>query len=170
MSVTIYLMRHGIAADLVAGTSDADRALTADGVRKTTRAAVGLQKIGVKPDLILSSPLRRAEETARLVGEVVAPNTPIELYPPLAGGSPEEVIRGLRAHRRASELLLVGHQPDLGHLASYLLTGSVNLVPLPLKKAGVAAISVASVPPRSAGELEWFVTPGQLRAIAASRN
>ena len=168
MSVMLYLMRHGIAADATGGMSDADRALTAEGVRKTTRVAVGLQKLAVKPDVILTSPLRRAEETARLVADVLAPNSPFELYPPLAGGSPEEVVRGLRPHRRAEALLLVGHQPDLGYLASYLLTGSQNLAPLPFKKAGVAAISLASVPPRSPGTLEWFVTPSQLRTVAGS--
>jgi phosphohistidine phosphatase len=171
MSVIIYLMRHGIAADATAEMNDADRSLTEDGVRKTERVAVGLQKIEVKPDLILSSPLRRAEETARLVADVLVPKAAVELYPPLAGGfSAEDVIKGLRGYRRTSQILLVGHQPDLGQLASYLLTGSENLVPLPFKKAGVAAISLASFPPRSAGSLEWYLTPGQLRSIASSRN
>jgi phosphohistidine phosphatase len=170
MPITVYLMRHGIAADATAGMSDADRALTADGVRKTTRVAVGLQKLGVKPDLILSSPLRRAEETARLTADVLAPKSAVELYPPLAGGfAVDDIVKGLRPHRHARELLLVGHQPDLGHLASYFVTGSPNLAPLPFKKAGVAAISLGSIPPRSAGLLEWFLTPGQLRSIASSR-
>ncbi len=151
--------------------NDADRALTAEGMRKTTRVAIGLQTLGVEPDLVLSSPLRRAEETARLVADVLTPNAGVELYPPLAGGfSAEDVVKGLRPHRQVRELLLVGHQPDLGDLASYLLTGSANLAPLPFKKAGVAAITLGSVPPRSTGLLEWFLTPGQLRAIAASRN
>lgn len=171
MSVLLYLMRHGIAADPTPGMSDADRALTAEGVRKTTRVAIGLRTLGAKPDLILSSPLRRAEETARLVADVLAPGAAVELYPPLAGGlSPQDVVKGLRPHRRARELLLVGHQPDLGDLASYLLTGAATLAPLPFKKAGVAAIALGSVPPRSPGILEWFLTPSQLRAIAASRN
>jgi phosphohistidine phosphatase len=171
MAVLVYLMRHGIAADPSAGMSDADRALTAEGVRKTTRVAVGLQNLGAKPDLILSSPLRRAEETARLVADVLAPRASVELYPPLAGGfAIEDIVKGLRPHRNASELLLVGHQPDLGYLASYLLTGAASLAPLPFRKAGVAAISLGSLPSRSAGQLEWFLTPSQLRAIASSRN
>jgi phosphohistidine phosphatase len=171
MSLTVYLMRHGIAADAAPGTNDADRALTADGIRKTTRAAVGLQKLGVAPDLILSSPLRRAEETARLVADVIAPSAGVELYPPLAGGAAiEDVIRSLRPPRRAREIMLVGHQPDLGELASYLLTGSTTLAQLPFRKAGVAAIALSALPPRSPGTLEWFLTPAQLRAIASSRN
>ena len=71
MSSVIYLMRHGIAADPAPGMSDADRALTPDGVRKTVRVAAGLAKLGVKPDVILSSPLRRAEETAHLVADAL---------------------------------------------------------------------------------------------------
>ena len=168
MSLIVYLMRHGIAADPAPGTNDADRALTPDGVRKTERVAVGLQKLGAKPDLVLSSPLRRAEETARLVADVLSPRGPVELYPPLAGGfAVDDILKGLRPHRGARELLLVCHQPDLGELASHLLTGSATLVPLPFRKAGVAAISVGSLPPRMPGTLEWFLTPGQLRAIAA---
>lgn len=171
MSITLYLMRHGIAADPAPGTSDADRALTAEGVRKTSRVALGLQKLGVVPDLILSSPLRRAEETARLVADVVAPSAGVELFPPLAGGTAvEDLLRSLRPPRRARAIVLVGHQPDLGHLASYLLTGSANLMPLPFRKAAVAAIDVGEVPPRNPGALMWFLTPGQLRAIAGSRN
>ena len=171
MSILIYLMRHGIAAEPTAGMNDADRALTAEGVRKTTRAAIGLSELGAKPDLILSSPLRRAEETARLVADVLTPHAAVELYPALAVGfAATDVVKGLRSHRHAHELLLVGHQPDLGDLASYLLTGSANLVPLPFRKAGVAAITVGTVPPRSPGLLEWFLTPGQLRAIASGRN
>jgi phosphohistidine phosphatase len=171
MSLLVYLMRHGIAADANPGTSDADRALTPDGVRKTTRVALGLQQLGVKPDLILSSPLRRADETARLVADVLKPDAAIELYPPLAGGFiPEDIVKGLRPHRQARELFLVGHQPDLGELASYLLTGSGRIVPLPFKKAGVAAIEVGSLPPRGPGTLQWFLTPGQLRDIASQQD
>jgi phosphohistidine phosphatase len=170
MSVLLYLMRHGIAAEPTPGTNDAERALTPEGVRKTTRVAVGLQRLDVKPDVILTSPLRRAAETARLVADVLAPRAGVELYPPLAGGLPAaDVVRGLRPHRRARALFLVGHQPDLGDLASYLLTGTASLAPLPFKKAGVAAITLGAVPPRAAGALEWFLTPSQLRAIAASR-
>jgi phosphohistidine phosphatase len=170
MSVVLYLMRHGIAADPSPGMSDADRALTPDGVRKTTRVAAGLRQLEVKPDLILSSPLRRAEETARLVAETLTPTPSIELYPALAGGfAAEAIVKQLRPYRGVSALLLVGHQPDLGDLASYLMTGAASLAPLPFRKAGVAAITVGGLPPRSAGLLEWFLTPGQLRAIAASR-
>jgi len=170
MRCTLYLMRHGLAADPVRGMRDADRALTEDGVRRTSRIAVGLKRLGVEVDAILTSPYRRAEETARLVAEALSPGLAVELYPPLsAGAAAPDILKGLKPARGTTRLLLVGHQPDLGDLASYLLTGSPTLAPLPFKKAAVAAIRVASLPPRRAGILEWFLTPGQLRALAGRR-
>ncbi|MGH7788659.1 MAG: phosphohistidine phosphatase SixA [Candidatus Binatia bacterium] len=171
MSATLYLMRHGIAAEPSPTMQDADRALTAEGVRKTTQVAIGLRAIGVAPDLILSSPLRRAEETARLAAGVLAPTVGVEIFPPLAAGATPaaEIVKALRIARGARHVMLVGHQPDLGELASLLLTGSASLAPLPFRKASVAAIDVGSLPPRAAGLLEWFLTPSQLRAIGSGR-
>jgi phosphohistidine phosphatase len=171
MSIVLYLMRHGIAEDTAPSGRDADRALTDEGIRKTKRVALGLRETGVAPDAILTSPLRRAEQTARLVAEVVAPSLRIETYPALAGGARvEHVLRDLRPPRGAEQIMLVGHQPDMGYLASFLLTGSADLAPLPFRKASVAAIRVAAIPPRETGVLEWFLTPAQLRALADGRN
>ena len=166
MACTLYLIRHGIAAPASARTSDADRALTAEGTRKTVRVAQGLHALNVKPEVILSSPLRRAQETAEILASILAPDVAVEIDASLAfGHEPQQVLQGLRSHRGAQHLMLVGHQPDMGELASYLLSGSALLAPLPFKKAATAAITVASIPPRSAGILEWFLTPSQLRLI-----
>jgi phosphohistidine phosphatase len=168
VSATIYLVRHAIAGPAPAGLSDGDRRLTADGVRRMRRAAAGLKQLDVVPDVILSSPLQRAEETAAILADVLAPQLVVEIYPTLAPGhAPEEAVRGLYRYRAARTLMLVGHQPDLGQLASHLLTGTSTLVGLPFKKGGVAAIAVSALPPKSAGSLRWFVTPKQLRAMAS---
>jgi phosphohistidine phosphatase len=166
MACTLYLVRHGIAAPARPNMVDADRALTEEGTRKTTRVAHGLRVLKVRPEAILSSPLRRAQETAEIIGAVLAPKVLVEICPPLAfGHEPREVVRSLRAHRGAEQVMLVGHQPDMGELASFLLSGSSNLVRLLFKKAAAAAITVPSLPPRSAGVLEWFLTPTQLKLI-----
>ena len=167
MSHVIYLVRHGIAGPATEGGSDADRALTPEGQRKMRRIATGLKRLGVAPDIVLSSPLRRAQETAAVVASGLMSDPSVEIYPPLAPGHAAlEVLKGLRPHRTARELMLVGHEPDMGLLASHLLTGSAPLAPLPFKKGAVAAIRVDSVPPRAAGELLWFMAPKQLRAAA----
>lgn len=162
----LYLVRHGIAAPASAKTSDADRSLTEEGTRKTTSVAHGLRTLSVKPDVILSSPLRRAQETAEILASVLTPKVSVGIHPSLAfGHAPQDVLRSLRPHSGAGQLMLVGHQPDMGELASFLLTGSANIASLPFKKAATAAITVASLPPRSSGVLEWFLTPSQLRLI-----
>ena len=130
------------------------------------RIAAGLKRLDVVPDVVLSSPLRRAEETAVVLVGVLAPTLSVEIYPLLAPGHESaEVLKGLRPYRAAQALVLAGHQPDMGLLASHLLTGSSNLAPLPFRKGAVAAIGVDAVPPRAPGELLWFMTPKQLRAI-----
>jgi phosphohistidine phosphatase len=170
MSRTIYLVRHAIAALASADTHDSDRPLTAEGTRKMTRAALGLKRLGVVPDIVLSSPLRRAQETAALLASTLASDLAVEIYRPLAPGTaPAELLRSLRPYRTVQHVMLVGHQPDIGGLASHLLTGSAGLAPLPFKKGAVAAIEVASLPPRANGVLRWFLTPKQLRAIAGTR-
>ena len=170
MSCTIYLVRHAIAADASADTPDSERALTAEGTRKMTRAAIGLRRLGIVPDVVLSSPLRRAQETAAVVVATLASELAVEIYQPLAPGTaPAELVRGLRPYRTVRHLMLVGHQPDLGELASYLLTGSAGLAPLPFKKGAVAAIEVSSLPPRANGVLLWFLTAKQLGAIGSGR-
>jgi len=166
MSCVLLLVRHAIAGPAPAGMSDADRTLTRDGARKMRQVALGLKRLGVVPDAILSSPLRRAEETAAVLVSVLTPDLPVEIYPRLAPGhDAADVLKGLHPYRAARVLMLVGHEPDLGQLASHLLTGSSGLAPLPFKKGGVAAFQAASLPPRSAGTLLWFMTPKQLRAI-----
>src|SRR5437868_3706973 len=110
MSCTMYLVRHGIAGAAAAGVNDADRALTPAGARKMTRIAAGLKRLGVVPEVILSSPLRRAEETAGRLATVLAPNLAVEIYPPLAPGhAAADLLKGLHIHRRAHALMLVGH-------------------------------------------------------------
>lgn len=170
MTCTVYLVRHGIAALPTNDTPDSDRALTAAGRRKMMRVAIGLKRLGIVPDVVLTSPLRRAQETAALLASTLGRDLTVEIHEPLAPGTaPADLVRGLRAYRAAGHLMLVGHQPDLGELASHLLTGSASLAPLPFKKGAVAAIEVASLPPRAAGVLQWFLTPKQLRSIGQAR-
>lgn len=165
MSAILYLLRHGVAADATAEISDADRALTADGARKMQRIARGLKRAGFKPDLILTSPLRRTQETAALLA-AVDPAVTVEIYQPLAPGhSAIDVVGGLKNYRTKRRVVLVGHQPDLGELASHLLTGSISRVPFPFKKGAMAAIMVATLPPRSPGMLQWYATPKMLRLM-----
>lgn len=159
MSATLYLMRHGIAEDGY-DIRDAERRLTDEGRRKVGVVAHSLAAIDVVPDVILASPLVRAQETAAIVASILAPELAVETLTSLSNGhDPETLLAELAAYRGHSQVVLIGHQPSLGELASHLLTGAPHRAALGFKKAAVAAIRVGALPPRGPGELLWFAPP-----------
>ena len=166
MSCVVYIMRHGIAEDTSPSGEDADRRLTPEGRRKVVEVARGLKGMDIHPEIILSSALPRAMETATLTAGVLDETLEVESFPSLGPGHDAETTLGaLSACRGAAGILLVGHQPHLGEIASYLLTGSATQAPFAFKKGGVAVFAVDSLPPKSVAELLWFMTPKQLRSL-----
>jgi phosphohistidine phosphatase len=171
--IQLYLMRHGIAADLGEGgvIKDADRPLTMEGRAKMKQAAAGLREHGLKFNVILASPLLRARQTAEAVAEVLDLQHRVKIIESLAPGRAfaagegghAEIFLELGAYQ-FDRALLVGHQPDLSELASYLLTGNRNLN-IEFKKGSLCSIEVASLPPRGPALLRWMMTPRQLRMI-----
>src|SRR5688572_2250984 len=110
----IYLVRHGIAEDYSSSGRDEDRALSQEGAEKVQRAAAGLAWLEVKPDVIVSSPLRRARQTAEIVRDSVAPALELTLDPQLRPGADVEVASPvLQAAVVARALMLVGHEPSI---------------------------------------------------------
>jgi phosphohistidine phosphatase len=162
----LLLLRHAIAEDPRAGLDDEDRRLTGEGKRKLREVVAGMRAVEIEVDLVLTSPLVRARETAAIVAEAYDHEDRVEILNALSpGGRPSTVLDALAAHGDAENIVLVGHQPDMGELASTLLVGSAGLVRLPFKKAGLASIVVGGLPPSGAGMLEFFLTPTQLRKI-----
>jgi phosphohistidine phosphatase len=164
----LYLFRHGIAADRedFAG-EDAERPLTEEGTRKTRLAARGLRRLAPELDLILSSPLRRARQTAELLVEAYEGAPPLECSDRLAEeGAHEALIRELRARRPVPRrLLLVGHEPNLSELAGLLLTGLPTLA-MRFKKAGACRLTWDRIDLGPGAVLDWFLPPKALRALA----
>ena len=165
----LYLMRHGIAIDREDPKcpSEENRYLTPDGVKKTRDAAKGLAALGIEPTVFLTSPLRRAVETAELTASIFGfPKERIRRSDALSlGRSPAALFKEL-AHLRAREVICFGHAPHLDEVIARAL-GSRTLV-TSLKKAGVACVDLESVsPPR--GTLVWILTPKSLRALSKNR-
>jgi phosphohistidine phosphatase len=162
----LMLLRHAIAEESSSTGRDEDRRLTGEGKRKLREVVAGMRALELPVDVVLTSPLRRAVETAEIVADGYGSSDDVELTPSLApGASPDAVLAALAGLGRPSGIVLVGHEPDLAILASTLLTGTGGLVHMAFRKAGLAGIVVASLPPRSAGALEFFLTPSQLRRI-----
>ncbi|MEO8681890.1 MAG: hypothetical protein ABI665_22780, partial [Vicinamibacterales bacterium] len=139
--------------------------MSANGVCFAT-SVHGLATIGVTIDLVLTSPLVRARETAMLLASNLrARKPPVEELDALApGGRPAAIVEAITRHaKRHRRLALVGHEPDLGELAARLLgaRGSIEF-----KKGAVCAIDVNAATPGGPGTLRWLLPPRVLRGLA----
>jgi phosphohistidine phosphatase len=158
----LYLVRHGIAA--VRGEQfpdDTKRPLTSHGIARMRREAEGLAALGVGFDIILTSPLVRAKQTADALATSVPGKPPVLTTEALApGGTHAAIVDELAKHSRRTRIALVGHEPDLGELAARLI-GAKKAIEL--KKGSVCRIDVQSLPPAGPGRLRWLATPRMLR-------
>jgi len=165
----LYVIRHGIAQQLGKKNAftDTKRTLTADGRNRMREAAKGLRKLEVELDLILTSPLVRAVETAEIVAAALKLDKKHidqtgNLEP---GASAEKLFDEIKKKSGIESIALVGHQPDLGELILKIVQGKSKMS-LPLKKGGVCYIRVTETVPALRGSLEWLLTPRQLRLLA----
>src|SRR5882724_9564067 len=111
----IYLLRHGIAENGRSGQSDSERALTSEGRDQLRETLAAARKADTSPSLMITSPYRRAVETAVIAGDVLDYRGNLEQSPALVpGSSPEAVWDLIRRNRTEEEILLVGHQPLFG--------------------------------------------------------
>jgi len=128
-----YLLRHGHSPSAAAAgvATDFDRPLSDGGRDDVRKVARLLAARGARPDLILHSPLQRAAQTALEAAAVLKPAQGLEAFPPLANeAGPEELAAALRDRGRGcSELLIVGHQPQLGELVLVLSHTVCSLPP-----------------------------------------
>ncbi len=161
----LYILRHGIAVDR--GTSgykkDADRPLTEDGEEKMHQIAEAMLAMELRFDLILSSPLVRAEQTAQIVaGELDQEVTFTEFLAPNANAL--ELIREIN-DEKPQRVLLVGHEPDLSRLISLLITGSSDAASIELKKGGLCKLTTDTLSFGQCATLNWLLTPKHLRSL-----
>lgn len=162
----VYIVRHAIAAERgAAGLADEERPLTDEGIERMKLNAAGLKKLGVKPGLILSSPLVRARQTAAILADAFGERK-VDVTPALApSGTIEQVYAEIRRHSRCEALMLVGHQPSLGELAGALAWGSPEHY-VELKKGGACALELDRLTPQPRGKLIFLLSPSILRRLA----
>jgi phosphohistidine phosphatase len=158
----LYLVRHAIAAERgPAWPDDAKRPLTSKGISRMRDVVRGLRDLDVAIDVILTSPLVRAKQTAEILAEGLRPTPPIAVVAALSPGVPPvQVIEALGTFRKMHRIALVGHEPGMGELAAWLIGAKQAL---PFKKGGVARIDIGSTPAPGQGELVWMATPKMLR-------
>ena len=153
----IYLMQHG---EALPKEKDPEKGLSPEGKEQIELSAKALKKLGIEFDVIISSPKKRAKQTAEIVakecgygGEIVINS----VFEPLA--SPEEAISYLKSLNKES-IFVAGHLPSLAEIASRLLSDTG--VSIQFQYGGVCHISVEE----EKGKLIFLITPEQLRLIA----
>lgn len=164
--MNLYILRHGIAADrdMRKYPDDGLRPLTAKGMDRMRREAKGMNAIGVAPDVIITSPLVRAIQTAEITQQGLKTSPQMETSHALVPGAhPSLVLQELAAsHSATGSVMVVGHEPHLSSLVSYILTGEISWL-IRLKKGGLCSIDLL---PSGRGQLQWALAPRQLRALA----
>lgn len=161
----LYLLRHAIAVErgLTHYPND-DRPLTEDGIQKMKKAAQGIAKLAGSFDVILSSPLVRAYDTARITAEAVKYRKKIERYNELLPeSSVSDFMSLLQEHKEYKSVLIVGHEPNMSGIVSALLGSPHSVIEF---KKGTCKIRIVGVSSVRHGTLMYHVTPKQLRALA----
>lgn len=163
----LLIVRHGPAGGLVEKTEwkisgkDSARPLTKEGRRRTREAAAGLARAVEGCELVATSPWKRAAQTAAAVAKALGADV-VECPALIPDARLEDALAWLKG-RREKTLALVGHEPHLSELASWLLTGTKRSV-LRLKKPQALLLDLKKLEP-GAAELVWSIPPRQLRAL-----
>lgn len=158
----LFILRHGIAADKddARYKKDEDRPLTEEGHKKTLRIARRMKELGLSFDLVLSSPLARARQTAEITASVLGCKNKLKFSPHLApAGDKGALVRQLNGQKpRPKRALLVGHEPYLSELTSTLLVGKPG-ISIDLKKGGLCKLEVKTLRYGQCATLEFLVPP-----------
>jgi phosphohistidine phosphatase len=163
----LFVLRHGEAGKTIpSGSSDSKRPLTVAGEKEMAIISKALRKMGVRLDVILTSPLKRARQTADIVAKEFRAQNKLRQVRELAPeGNKNTLYQSLTSFKEGTSLLLVGHNPYLSELVSEVVTNDSS-VRLDLKKGGIVRIRIIAAAPKLKGELRWLLTPRLAKLIS----
>ena len=160
----IYFLRHASAGERRAtAAKDEKRPLDKEGIEQSRHIGRLLAAMQVELDAIISSPLKRAAQTASLVANEIGYEKKIELEAAMRPSASFESFRRLLESRRRDEaVMVVGHNPSISEFLSLTLTGGEDDSIVQMKKGSVAKIDMRGM---RQGVLHWYVTPRIARAL-----
>ena len=162
----LYFLRHASAGQRLSNAKkDEKRGLDKDGVEQCGYVGRALAALGVQAEIIVSSPLKRATQTASLVGNEMGYEGKVIVDNALRPqASFSDFQRLLEKYARHDSLIVVGHNPNLREFLGRVISDRGCEAVIDLKKGAVAKVEVR----RSSGSLSWCVTPRILRALHAA--
>lgn len=153
----VHLLRHAHAGDASEWIGDDDlRPLTRKGRGQAERLGAFLEAHAVRPDVIVTSPLVRAKQTAEIVAEALGMTVKVDRR--LGGGFGQRELWAILDEAGAREIMLVGHDPDFSTLLTYL----IDAAGMSMKKGALATIDLHTKLGDGEGELRWLVPPDLL--------
>lgn len=166
--MNLYIVRHAIAVQRgISGyDDDSQRPLTEAGRKRMKKIVKGLRQLDLDLDVILSSPYVRARDTAKILAKGFDMTQDIafsdNLIPP---GNFDNLVSEIHEKYDVGNLALVGHEPMLSSLISWLATGNTDMRVM-LKKGGVAYLSSDNLSQDGRAALEWLLTPALMVELA----
>jgi phosphohistidine phosphatase len=175
----LYLLRHGDSGKSVSATkissvdrSGVDAPLTVTGKQDIEITARSLKVLKLKFTAILTSPLKRALQTAKITAKIMGAEKELSICDELAPeGDRLKLYDRLRSLSQESSVLVIGHEPYLTNLICDVVLQKTKVRPvgsINLKKSGLAKIRVISLSPNARGELRWLLTPRILKSLGDS--
>jgi phosphohistidine phosphatase len=159
----IYFLRHASAGEhLATPKKDEKRALDKEGIEQCGYIGRALSAIDVQVDVIISSPLKRATQTASLVGNEMGYEGKLQIETGLKPGANfADFRRLLEKYAKQESIMVVGHNPNLSQFLGTIISESGCEASIELKKGAVARVDMR----RSSGTLQWCITPKALRTL-----
>lgn len=165
----LYILRHGVAEERVARRyrRDFDRPLTKKGIRRLVRQANAWNRLQWPLDVIVSSPLVRAAQTAEVMQRELKQPCSLEFSNHLEPAGSHKLLMEYLAeeHSTANGVMLVGHEPDLSILVSILASGSPFPV-IRLKKGALCKLHLSDARYGPCGWIEWALSPKLMAKLA----
>ena len=172
----LIVVRHAIAQErqetAKAGRADAERRLTRAGRARMRAGAAGLARLVERIDVLAASPLVRAAQTAEIVRKAFdgrgsgGGGPAVARVTALSPGKPvDAVLHWLQGQRADATIAIVGHEPQLGRLVSWLLSGEQQRAFVELKKGSACLLEFEGMVKAGAATLLWMIKPSQLRRI-----
>lgn len=162
----LYFLRHASAGERMSNAKkDEKRALDSVGVEQCGYVGRALTALDIQVDLILSSPLKRAAQTASLVGNEMGYEGNLQLEDALRPNASFADFRRLLDKSKAREaILVVGHNPNLSEFLGRCISAAGCEAAVELKKGSLAKVEMG----RNTAALHWCLTPKVLRALYAA--
>jgi len=162
----VYFVRHASAGHHLANPAqDEKRPLDQDGIEQCTQVGRALAAMDVRVDAVISSPLKRATQTASLVANEIGFDGKLQRAPALRPSARIEAFRELLDRNRNLEAVaVVGHNPSLSQFLSLIISEGASEGAVELKKGAVARVDVSG----GSGVLKWVLTPKMVQTVSAA--